>query len=136
MPREENRAVTRTISGRASWSTWSSASPADEVEAAAPAGHGTPFARTFVRTLNYGSATIEGGAGRQWTNAYDRVGGPANRENVCDRSHPRHGHLRPVQTFSTRMRSRQSPPVRAPRGWGRRRSPVPASCGSVRAWNG
>jgi len=59
MPREENRAVTRTISGRASWSTWSSASPADEVEAAAPAGHGTPFARTFVRTLNYGSATIK-----------------------------------------------------------------------------
>ena len=51
--------MTRTISGRASWSTWSSASPADEVEAAAPAGHGTAFARTFVRTLNYGSATTK-----------------------------------------------------------------------------
>ena len=97
----------RTTSGRASWSTWSSASPADGVAEAAGSGrrNGTPFAGTFVCriTLNYGSATINAdrvGSERTPTIA---LSGPANRENVCDRSHPRLGTLRPVANlFNTK----------------------------------
>ena len=77
----------------------------------------------------------QGRPGRQRTNAHDRAGGPANGRRRLRSAVPASWASSTCTTFSTRTRSRRSPPVRALVAGADddHRSRI---LGSVRAWNG